>query len=92
LHLPPELPMADDVDLPFMAARFRISGGHIRNICLTAAFLAAARGAAVTMADIVRAAEREYGKLGHLTVEAEFGPYLSLVSPKRGERRRASPA
>jgi hypothetical protein len=62
-----------------MAARFRLSGGHIRNICVTAAFLAAARGGAVTMTDIVRATEREYGKLGRLRVEDEFGPYLSLL-------------
>ena len=31
------------------------------------------------MADLVRATEREYRKLGRLTVEAEFGPYVSLL-------------
>jgi SpoVK/Ycf46/Vps4 family AAA+-type ATPase len=83
LHLPERVPVAPDVDLPFMAARFRLSGGHIRNICLTAAYLAAERDRTVTMADIVRGAEREYAKLGRLTVEAEFGPYLPLVGGRR---------
>jgi hypothetical protein len=32
------------------------------------------------MSDLVRATEREYRKLGRLTVEAEFGEYLDLVS------------
>jgi hypothetical protein len=32
------------------------------------------------MADLVRATEREYRKLGRLTVEAEFGAYYGLVS------------
>ena len=84
MHLPERVPVAPDVDLAFMAARFRLSGGHIRNICLTAAYLAAERDRRVTMADIVRGAEREYAKLGRLTVEAEFGPYLALVGGRRG--------
>jgi hypothetical protein len=83
MHLPERVPVAADVDLPFMAARFRLSGGHIRNICLTAAYLAAERDRIVTMADIVRGAEREYAKLGRLTVEAEFGPYLPLLGGRR---------
>ena len=31
------------------------------------------------MADLVRATEREYRKLGRLMVEAEFGPYMHLL-------------
>jgi hypothetical protein len=83
LHLPRRVPQADDVDLPFMASRFRLSGGHIRNVCLTAAYLAAERDGCVAMADIVRGTEREYGKLGRLTVEAEFGPYLAMLADGR---------
>ena len=59
---------------------FRLSGGNIRNICVTAAFLAAAEGRTVSMADLIRGTEREYRKLGRLTVEAEFGKYLDLVA------------
>jgi hypothetical protein len=32
------------------------------------------------MADLVRATEREYRKLGHLVVETEFGAYYDLVA------------
>jgi hypothetical protein len=32
------------------------------------------------MADLVRGTEREYRKLGRLTLEDEFGPYYSLVA------------
>ncbi len=83
LHLPDRVPMADDLELDFMAARFRLSGGHIRNVCLTAAFLAAERGEPLEMADLVRATAREYNKLGRLSVAAEFGPYLPLVQDER---------
>lgn len=78
-NLTPELPRADDIDLDFLARQFRISGGNIRNICVTAAYLAAAEDRPVCMADLVRATEREYRKLGRLTVEAEFGEYYGLV-------------
>jgi SpoVK/Ycf46/Vps4 family AAA+-type ATPase len=84
MHLPAGLPQGDDLDLPFMARRFRLSGGNIRNVCLSAAFLAADAGGVVTMADLIRATEREYRKLGRLTVEAEFGPYFDLLSLARG--------
>jgi SpoVK/Ycf46/Vps4 family AAA+-type ATPase len=83
LHLPERLPQSDDLDLEFMARRFRLSGGHIRNICLTAAFLAAERDASVSMADLVRGTEREYRKLGRLTLEDEFGPYHAILTADR---------
>ncbi len=79
LNLPSTLPREHDLDLGFLARQFRISGGNIRNICVTAAYLAAADGRRVGMADLVRATEREYRKLGRLTVEAEFGPYMDLL-------------
>ena len=81
LHLPESIPQDSDLDLGFMADRFRLSGGNIRNVCVTAAFFAAEADRPVSMADLVRGTEREYRKLGRLTVEAEFGPYLSLTRP-----------
>ena len=78
-HLAGGLPRGDDLDLDFLARRFRLSGGNIRNIVLAAAHRAAAEGRAVTMADLVRGTDREYRKLGHLSTEAEFGPYFELV-------------
>jgi hypothetical protein len=78
-NLPPSLPRAEDLDLDFLARRFKVSGGNIRNICVSAAYLAAADDRSVTMADLIRATDREYRKLGRLTVEAEFGEYLGLL-------------
>ena len=49
-------------------------------MCVTAAYLAAAEDRPVAMPDLVRATEREYRKLGRLTVEAEFGEYYDLVN------------
>lgn len=79
LAFPTDAPMADDVDLGFMARRFKLTGGNIKNIALAAAFLAAAAGAPIGMAHLIRGTRREYQKLGKLVVEAEFGPYLSLL-------------
>jgi ATPase family associated with various cellular activities (AAA) len=78
-NLPAAVPKSDDIDLAFLARRFKLSGGDIRNICVAAAYLAAAAGRAVSMGDLIRATEREYQKLGRLTVEAEFGQYMAMT-------------
>jgi hypothetical protein len=85
IHLPESLPQADDIDLRFLAARFRISGGNIRNICVAAAYLAAEERRPVSMADLVRGTEREYRKLGRMTVEEEFGHYIEVIRPSNGK-------
>jgi hypothetical protein len=61
---PAETPLGDDVDLDRLATMFALTGGHVKNIALAAAFEAAARDAPVTMADVLHAARREYQKLG----------------------------
>jgi hypothetical protein len=81
-NLPPKVPRDEDIDVAFLAKRFKLSGGDIRNICVAAAFLAAAGDRPVSMGDLIRATEREYQKLGRLTVEAEFGKYLNLTRSK----------
>ena len=81
MHLPEQLPQSDDLDLEFLAHRFALAGGNIRNICMTAAYFAADADGPVKMADLIRATGREYQKLGRLTLEAEFGQYLGLISP-----------
>lgn len=79
LHLPISVPREDDLDLAFLAQRFRISGGNVRNICLTGAYLAAAEDRALRMTDLIHGTAREYQKLGRLCVEAEFGPWYQFV-------------
>ncbi|MEA2972184.1 MAG: hypothetical protein QOG82_642 [Actinomycetota bacterium] len=78
-HLRAGVPREDDIDLDFLARAFKLSGGNIRNIALGAAFLAAGADRPVAMADLVRATEREYRKLGRLCLEAEFGPYFRMI-------------
>jgi SpoVK/Ycf46/Vps4 family AAA+-type ATPase len=73
LHLPPKLPVADDLDLPLLAKALDITGGVIRNITLAAAYIAAADGRPLAMADLVTAARREYRKVGRLVPAGTFG-------------------
>lgn len=73
------LPRADDLDLEFCAKAFELSGGSIRSIALTAAYLAASADRPVEMADLVRAVHQEYRKLGRLSGESEFGRYHELL-------------
>jgi SpoVK/Ycf46/Vps4 family AAA+-type ATPase len=74
------LPLAADLDLDFCARAFTLTGGSIRSIAVTAAYLAAEDGCAVTMANLVGAVQREYRKLGRLCLESEFGRYWSLLA------------
>jgi Winged helix domain, variant/ATPase family associated with various cellular activities (AAA) len=75
LCLGARLPRAEDIDLDFCARAFELSGGNIRNVAIAAAYRAAEEDRAVAMADLIHGTRREYGKLGRLLVESEFGPY-----------------
>ena len=57
----------------FLAARFEVAGGNIRNIALPSAFLAAADGGIVGMHHVVAAVRREYRKIGKVLTGTEFG-------------------
>jgi len=72
LVLPPEAPIADDVDLAFLATQFKLSGGAIRNCSLAAAFRAADADEEISMRQLVQAVAQEYAKQGRLTLEADF--------------------
>ncbi|MBN1204049.1 MAG: ATP-binding protein [Myxococcaceae bacterium] len=52
-------------------AKLNVAGGHIRNIALSAAFLAADMGEPVRMTHLLRAARDEYTKLNRSLTEAE---------------------
>jgi SpoVK/Ycf46/Vps4 family AAA+-type ATPase len=79
LLLPPQAPVADDLDLDFLAAQFKLTGGGIRNCSLAAAFLAADEDQPIGMRHLVRAVAREYGKQGRLTLEADFERFHAFV-------------
>jgi SpoVK/Ycf46/Vps4 family AAA+-type ATPase len=79
LVLPNNAPVARDVDLDFLAGRFKLSGGAIRNCSLAAAFRAADEGTEIEMRHLVRGVAQEYAKQGRLTLEADFERFHELV-------------
>jgi len=48
-HFPPEAPLSEDMDYAWLARKFQIAGGNIKNIVLNAAFYAAEQGAVIGM-------------------------------------------
>jgi AAA+ superfamily predicted ATPase len=79
LVIPDAAPVADDVDLDFLAAQFKLSGGAIRNCSLAAAFQAADEDTEIQMRHLVRAVAQEYAKQGRLTLEADFERFHEFV-------------
>ena len=80
--LRPELPQDMDLDVRFLADRFKLSGAEIRNVVITAAYLAGEEGAAVGMRHLVRGLLAEHRKMGRYLPEADLGPYAALVTDR----------
>ena len=76
---PAQAPRSKEMDLGDLARRFRVTGGHIRNIALGAAFLAAEDGQMITMSHLLQAARREFQKMGKVVDESNF------ISPGEGQ-------
>ncbi|MFL6337425.1 MAG: ATP-binding protein [Pyrinomonadaceae bacterium] len=68
---PAEAPLGEDVEFGALAQSIRLSGGHIKNIALAAAFYAARDGRVIRARHLLRAARREYQKLGRKLSEAD---------------------
>ena len=60
-QLPPAAPLAPDVDLSALARAYELTGGHIRNAVLRAAFTAATDGGVITHKMLATEAAREAG-------------------------------
>lgn len=61
---PAATPVAPDVDAGWLAERFVLSGGNIRNVAVAAAFLAAEDEVAVGLEHVLRAVRAEFQKMG----------------------------
>jgi SpoVK/Ycf46/Vps4 family AAA+-type ATPase len=72
---PADTPRDPTLPLDFMARRFEVTGGNIRNIALAAAFLAADNSGIVDMTHVLRATKREYQKMGKVIAQEEFEAY-----------------
>jgi ATPase family associated with various cellular activities (AAA) len=69
---PKKTPLGKDVDLALLAARFKLSGGHIKNVALAASFLAAETGGPVCQSHLLHAIRREFQKMGKTLTDAEL--------------------
>ena len=77
--LPAGAPVDEDVDWEFIAEKFELSGGHIKNIVLGAAFMAAGEGTAISMRHMLRAAVNEMRKNEIVVVREELREYADLL-------------
>lgn len=77
--LPAQAPVAEDIDWTFLAEKFELSGGYIKNIVLSAAFLAALEGEPIGMSHLLRAAVGELKKNEIVVVREELREYADLL-------------
>jgi ATPase family associated with various cellular activities (AAA) len=70
---PPHAPLASDFQPQWLAERFKLSGGNIRNVALAAACLVDDDTGVITMTHILHAIRREYQKMGKALVNSEQG-------------------
>ncbi len=69
---PPNVPRQPELDFGLLARRFKLAGGNIRNVIVSAAYLAAADSKSVTMDHILHGIRRELQKMGRLVNEADL--------------------
>jgi ATP-dependent 26S proteasome regulatory subunit len=80
--IPKGTPLAEDVDIDFLADRFEFVGGNIKNCILNAAFLAQGDpnfDGEVHMKHYLMAIRYEFVKTGKVFTRADFEPYAHLV-------------
>ena len=76
--VPEEMP-AEALDFEYLAGNFELSGSNIRNCILHGAFLAAGRGKALGMEEILQGMKNEYAKNGKSLTREELGEYYMLL-------------
>ena len=69
---PATIPQHPELDLALMAHRFKLAGGNIRNIIVSAAYLAADNGDEVTMQHLLHGTRRELQKMGRMMNEKDL--------------------
>jgi AAA+ superfamily predicted ATPase len=71
-HFPIEAPVEGDLELDWIAEKYELSGGNIKNAVLRAAFRAVGNDRAINIDDLEYAAEREARELGKLVQGAGY--------------------
>jgi len=69
---PKDAPLENNVDLRYLANKFKISGGNIKNVALCAAFLAAEASSPISMIHVMKALKREYMKMGTIPPDVDL--------------------
>lgn len=77
--MPKTAPLEGDIDWAFLAEKFVLSGGHIKNIVLSAAFLAALEDRPIGMSHMLRAAVGELKKNEIVVVREDLREYADLL-------------
>jgi len=77
--LPEGAPVSGDIDWDFLAEKFKVSGGHIKNIVLSAAFMAAASTTPINMKHMLTSAVNELKKNEIVVVREELREYADLI-------------
>lgn len=77
--LPEGVKVSEDVNLRFMAQKFQLTGGHIKNIVLNAAFMAAGEDGEIKMRQLLAAGVNELRKNEIVIVREDFAEYADLI-------------
>jgi len=80
---PDDAPVESELDFSFLANKFKLTGGNIRNIALRSSYYAAEQEKKINMMHIVRATKRELQKVGTLFTEAEFDKYAEVANESK---------
>jgi len=72
--LPEQLPGASTIDVDWLANRFELAGGSIKNAAVRAAFLAAGDRQPLDLAVVVASVERELDDMGRVVWQVPFEP------------------
>lgn len=71
--LPEQVPCEEELDLAFFSEHFELSGSSIKEILISAAFMAASRQSRLCNLDIIEAIKMNYIKYGKTLSNEEFG-------------------
>lgn len=77
---PSHAPRAPDLDVPYLAQQFVLSGGPIINAAINACIVAAAQDKPVGMIHAIEAVARELYKMGKQVNRVHFGKYYDEIS------------
>lgn len=76
--IPDEMPCGE-IDFDYLARQFELTGSNIRNILLHSAFLAAEKGRAMDMEEIIPAVRNEYAKNGKSLSKNDVSEYYMYL-------------